>query len=59
MSIIGISGKKNSGKNTVADIIQYLSYCKSNGNMSYFSYVLLDQPKYEFKLKLLLIKLKI
>jgi dephospho-CoA kinase len=36
MSIIGISGKKNSGKNTVADIIQYLSYCKSNGNTVIF-----------------------
>jgi hypothetical protein len=39
MSIIGISGKKNSGKNTVAIMIQYLYHTGINRSMSINTYI--------------------
>jgi hypothetical protein len=46
--IIGISGKINSGKDTVGKILQYLTYTKNN-RMSFESFCLLKDRWYNFK----------
>ena len=48
--IIAISGKMNSGKDTVAKIIQYLMYSKEHGRMAYSSYEILHQPDGDWRI---------
>ena len=42
MAIIGISGKIGTGKDTVGNIIQYLSYCNQFSTISYSTWELLE-----------------
>ncbi len=50
MSIIGISGRAQSGKDTVGKIIQYLIYTKNN-RMAYSSYSLLEELNHDWQIK--------
>lgn len=51
--IVGISGKMQSGKDTVGEIWQYLHFCKMNGQMAFSSWKLLgDQERnYRWQIK--------
>jgi hypothetical protein len=48
--IIGISGRIQSGKDTVGKIIQYLIYCKDN-RMAFSSYKLLKEVHHRWQIK--------
>ncbi len=48
--IIGISGRSQSGKDTVGKIIQYLVYCKDN-RMAFSSYNLLTELHHNWQIK--------
>jgi len=52
MALIGISGKMQSGKNTVADIIQYLTHIKEQEQrMAYSTFLLLQYEQSAFTWK--------
>ena len=52
MSIIGISGKINSGKDLVGEIIQYISYKKRNSNENVLPFNQFQTQRYETRLNL-------